>query len=94
MMYAIYVFDSNLISYLFYREKVDSTQLNVQKQKASKATLSLDRTSPRLGGSIHGQDTNNTNEQPPNISHDDDHVQADIVEDMVYYWLNELHSYV
>ena len=76
-------FHSNLIFFLFYREKVDSTQ-NDKKQKASKGNLSLARRSLCLGGLVHGEDFNNTNDQLPDISHDDDHVQAVIDEELVY----------
>jgi hypothetical protein len=55
-----------------------------EKQKESKGTLSLAHRSLRLGGLVHGEDVDNTNDQLPNISHDDDHVQDDIVEGMVY----------
>ena len=82
-MQVIYDFNSNLISLLFYREKVDSTQ-NEKKQKASKGTLPLACKRLCLGGLVHGEDVDNTNDQLPNISHDDDHVQADIAKDLVY----------
>ena len=35
-----------------------------------------------LGGPTHGEDAENTNDELPNISHDDD---ADIDEEMEYY---------
>ena len=83
MLQAIHAFDYNLIIFFIYREKVDSTQ-NDKKQKASKGTLSLARKTLCLGGSIHGEFDGNTNDQLPDISHDDDHVQAAIDEDLVY----------
>ena len=83
MMQAIYAFDSNLISF-FYKEKVDSTQ-NDKKQKASKGNLPLARRILLLGGSVHGEDVDNTNYQLCDISYDDDNVQATIDEDLVYF---------
>ena len=80
----MYAFDSHLISFLFYREKLasrESQQNEQKKQKASKATLPIARRSLRLGGPAHGEDAENTNDELPNISHDDD---ADIDEKMVY----------
>ena len=46
--------------------------------------MSLARRSLCLGGSVHGEDADNTNDQLLDISHDDDHVQAIIDEDLVY----------
>ena len=66
-----------------YREKVNSTQ-NDKKQKASKGTLPIARKSLCLGGSVHGEDADNTNDILPDISHDVDHVQVSIDEDLVY----------
>ena len=43
--------------------------------------MSIARRSLRLGGPAHGEDAENTNDELPNISHDDD---ADIDEEMVY----------
>jgi len=43
------------------------------------------RRSLHLGtGLIHGEDVDNTNDQHANISHNDDDVQANIVEGLVY----------
>ena len=47
----------------------------IKKQKASKGTLSLARRSLCLGGSVHGEDDDNTNDQLLDISHDYDHVK-------------------
>ena len=44
----------------------------------------LARRSLHLGGSVHEEDANNTNDHLLDISHDDDHVQAAIDEDMWY----------
>jgi hypothetical protein len=55
-----------------------------KNKRQAKAHLPLARRSLRLGGLVHGEDVDNTNDQLPNISHDDDHVQDDIVEDLVY----------
>jgi hypothetical protein len=46
--------------------------------------LSVAHKSLSLGGLVHGEYCNNTNDQLPNISHDDDHVQPYIVKGMVY----------
>lgn len=57
---------------------------NGQKQKAGKGSLSIARRNLHLGGPTHGEYVENNNDELPNISHDDDHVQADIAEDVVY----------
>ena len=44
----------------------------------------LDHRSLCLGGSVHGEDADNTNDHLPDISHDDDHLQDAIDEDLVY----------
>jgi hypothetical protein len=68
---------------------LDSTQ-NEQQQKASKDTLFLACRSLCLGGSIHGDDADNTNDQLPNISHD--HLQ-DSIEKMVYFGEADLREF-
>lgn len=47
--------------------------------------MSIAHRSLRLGVPAHGEDVENNNDELPNISHDDDHVQVDIVEDMLYF---------
>ena len=45
----------------------------------------LARRSLRLGtGLVHGEDADNTNDHHPNISHNDDHAQANIAEGLVF----------
>jgi hypothetical protein len=56
-----------------------------KNKKERKGALSLACKSLHLGGLVHGEYYDNNNDQIPNISHDDDHVQADIVEDLVYF---------
>jgi len=47
--------------------------------------LPLARRSLRLGtGLVHGEDADNTNDHHPNISHNDDHTQANIAEGLVF----------
>ena len=42
----------------------------IKKQKERKGTFPLAHRSLRLGGSVYGQDVDNTNDQIPNLSHD------------------------
>jgi hypothetical protein len=56
------LFDTNLISFMFYRGKLDCTE-NEQKQRASKDILLPTRRSQHIGRSIHGDEADNTNDQ-------------------------------
>ena len=47
--------------------------------------MPLARRSLCLGtGLVHGEDADNTNDHHPNISHNDDHAQANIAEGLVF----------
>jgi hypothetical protein len=55
-------FDTNLISFMFYRGKLDSTE-NEQKQRESKDILLPTHRSQNIGKSIHVDEYDNTNDQ-------------------------------